>query len=97
MNTNFNEELSKAYNKIYDISKCCDYLKNCLKFKENNITNENIEKLKILSDKNNILINILISQLYFKIINDENSFDKITNESNLLISLCNGIIRVDNK
>jgi len=96
MNTNFNEELSKAYNKIYDISKCCDYLKNCLKFKENNITNENIEKLKILSDKNNILINILISQLYFKIINDENSFDKITNESNLLISLCNGIIKLIN-
>ena len=96
MNTNFNEELSKAYNKIYDISKCCDYLKNCIKFKENNITNENIEKLKILSDKNNILINILISQLYFKIINDENSFDKITNESNLLISLCNGIIKLIN-
>ena len=96
MNTNFNEELSKAYNKIYDISKCCDYLKNCLKFKENNITNENIEKLKILSDKNNILINIFISQLYFKIINDENSFDKITNESNLLISLCNGIIKLIN-
>ena len=96
MNTNFNEELSKAYNKIYDISKCCDYLKNCLKFKENNITKENIEKLKILSNKNNILINILISQLYFKIINDENSFDKITNESNLLISLCNGIIKLIN-
>ena len=96
MNTNLNEEISKAYNKIYDISKCCDYLKNCLKFKENNITNENIEKLKILSDKNNILINILISQLYFKIINDENSFDKITNESNLLISLCNGIIKLIN-
>ena len=96
MNTNLNEEISKAYNKIYDISKCCDYLKNCIKFKENNITNENIEKLKILSDKNNILINILISQLYFKIINDENSFDKITNESNLLISLCNGIIKLIN-
>ena len=42
------------------------------------------------------MINILISQLYFKIINDENSFDKITNESNLLISLCNGIIKLIN-
>ena len=95
MNTNFKEELTKAYNELYDISKCCEYLKNCLNYfnTENKLTNENLKKLKIISNKNNIMIKILIFQLYLKIINNENSFDKITNESNLLISLSNELIK----
>ena len=89
---NFNEELTNAYRETYDTPKCYEYLSNCLNILENEefkLTKENLEKLKIISIRNNIMLNLIISQIYFKIIKDENLFDKISEDINLLISFCN--------
>ena len=94
---NFNEELTNAYRETYDTPKCYEYLSNCLNILENEefkLTKENLEKLKIISIRNNIMLNLIISQIYFKIIKDENLFDKISEDINLLISFCNEIIKI---
>ena len=97
MNSNFDEELSKAYKETYDTPKCFELLSNCLNiinYEEFKLTNQNLDKLKRISIRNNIMLNLIISQIYFKIIKNENLFDKLTDDPFLLISLSNEIIKI---
>ena len=97
MNSNFDEELSKAYKETYDTLKCFEILTNCyniLNHEEFKLSIENLEKLKRMAIRNNILLNIIISQIYLRIIKNEDLFDKISNNSLLLISLGNEIIKI---
>ncbi len=97
MNSNFDEELSKAYKETYDTLKCFEILTNCyniLNHEEFKLSKENLDKLKRMAIRNNILLNIIISQIYLRIIKNEDLFDKISNNSLLLISLGNEIIKI---
>ena len=97
MNSNFDEELSKAYKETYDTLKCYEILTNCyniLNHEEFKLSKENLEKLKRMAIRNNIILNIMISQIYLRIIKNEDLFDKISDNSFLLISLGNEIIKI---
>ena len=97
MNSNFDEDLSKAYKETYDTLKCFEILTNCyniLNHEEFKLSKENLDKLKRMAIRNNILLNIIISQIYLRIIKNEDLFDKISNNSLLLISLGNEIIKI---
>ena len=63
MNSNFDEELSKAYKETYDTPKCFELLSNCLNiinYEEFKLTNQNLDKLKRISIRNNIILNLII-------------------------------------
>ena len=73
------------------------YLTNCyniLNHEEFKLSKENLEKLKRMAIRNNIILNIIISQIYLRIIKNEDLFDKISDNSLLLISLGNEIIKI---